>query len=391
MNENRNHTFYKFFTNARLGLISDYFFNDKPSHLIKISFSFAAHFCFHEKSRHRKRLTARKWFDYAPAMTLFSGMGLFLFIPIVASVFPQKTDTFRLPHPLAPTIAQLTEAEEDELDALIDRFMLFDIGRLPGPEGLKAQKDFEALKSDAIPALLRGLARSARLDHDCPVTVIAKKLRTLLRSTTDRQLLAFARDEADAADLRKHRGVITALKVGITGQLAALDRAGTPPPPAYRDPRLANLTVEELRKKLAAKPSDPDWAHALLGELVQRNEPGVLEVLAMGASSTYPNVRVVGRKHLADWMAKRPSAQLASFLKHEQSEVRRAAAVRLLVSKDPAALAAIDLLTDPVPAVRQAVHAELVRQAKKDLQAPGETPESQSKAVNAWKSWWQAR
>jgi len=324
-------------------------------------------------------------------MTLFSGMGLFLFIPIVASVFPQKTDTFRLPHPLAPTIAQLTEAEEDELDALIDRFMLFDIGRLPGPEGLKAQKDFEALKSDAIPALLRGLARSARLDHDCQVTVIAKKLRTLLRSTTDRQLLAFARDEADAADLRKHRGVITALKVGITGQLAALDRAGTPPPPAYRDPRLANLTVEELRKKLAAKPSDPDWAHALLGELVQRNEPGVLEVLAMGASSTYPNVRVVGRKHLADWMAKRPSAQLASFLKHEQSEARRAAAVRLLASKDPAALAAIDLLTDPVPAVRQAVHAELVRQAKKDLQAPGETPESQSKAVNAWKSWWQSR
>ena len=149
--------------------------------------------------------------------------------------------------------------------------------------------------------------------------------------------------------------------------------------------------MEELRKKLAAKPSDPDWAHALLGELVQRNEPGVLEVLAMGAGSTYPNVRVVGRKHLADWMAKRPSAQLASFLKHEQSEVRRAAAVRLLASKDPAALAAIDLLTDPVPAVRQAVHAELVRQAKKDLQAPGETPESQSKAVNAWKSWWQAR
>lgn len=308
-----------------------------------------------------------------------------------AVALAQPAEAFRLPHPLAPTLPQLSEREEDELDSLIDRFMLFDIGKLRGPEGLKAQKDFEALKSDAIPALLRGLARSARLDHDCPVTVIAKKLRELLRSTTDRQLLAFARDESDAVDLRKHRGVVTALKVGITGQLAALDRANIPVPPAFRDPRLAALKVDDIRKKLAAYPSDPDWAHALLGELTGRDEPGALEVLAMGAGSTYPNVRAVGRKHLADWMAKRPPARLLPLLVHEQSEVRRAAAVRLLATKDVAAADAITLLGDPVPAVRQAVHSELIRQAKKDLGAPGETAESQSRAVDAWKNWWRGR
>lgn len=309
----------------------------------------------------------------------------------VVSAQDASSPPFRLPHPLAPTLPQLSEREEDELDALIDRFMLFDIGRLPGPEGLKAQKDFEALKADAIPALLRGLARSARLDHDCPVTVIAKKLRLLLHATTDRQLLAFARDEADAVDLRKHRGVVTALKVGITGQLAALDRADTPAPSAYRDPRLATLPVENIRKKLAATPSDPDLAHALLGELAGRKEPEALEVLAMGAGSTYPNVRLVGRKHLTDWIAKRPPLQLAGLLKHERSEVRRAAAVRLLASRGADASHAIGLLADPVEAVRQAIHAELVRQAKKDLGAPGETPESQSRAVDAWNDWWQKR
>ncbi|MFM7541315.1 MAG: hypothetical protein ACKO9Z_16810, partial [Planctomycetota bacterium] len=68
---------------------------------------------------------------------------------------------FRPPHPLAPSLPQLSDAAEDDLDALIDRFMLFDIGKLPGPAGLKAQKDFEALGPEAIPALLRGLSRSA--------------------------------------------------------------------------------------------------------------------------------------------------------------------------------------------------------------------------------------
>lgn len=314
-----------------------------------------------------------------------------LIMIVLPSLVGQAPAPFRLPHPLAPTLPHLSDKEEDELDALIDRFMLFDIGRLPGPEGLKARKDFEVLKSDAIPALLRGLARSARLDHDCPVTVIAKKLRELLRSTTDRQLLEFARDESDAVDLRKHRGVITALKVGITGQLAALDRANIPAPPAFRDPRLAALKVDDIRKKLAANPSNPDWAHALLGELAGRDEPGALEVLAMGAGNTYPNVRLVGRKHLADWMAKRPPAQLGTLLAHEQSEVRRAAAVRLLASKDSAAADAINLLADPVPAVRQAVHSELVRQAKKDLGAPGDKTETQSQAVDAWKTWWRGR
>ena len=42
MNENRNHIFYKFFTNARLGLISDYFFNEPFIHLIKKYFEFKA-------------------------------------------------------------------------------------------------------------------------------------------------------------------------------------------------------------------------------------------------------------------------------------------------------------------------------------------------------------
>lgn len=298
---------------------------------------------------------------------------------------------FRLPHPLAPTLPALSEEAEDQLDALVDRFMRFDAGELAGAEGEKANKDFEALKAEAIPALLRGLARSARLDHTCPVTKIAKKLRQLLQDSTDRQLLAFARDEADAVEIRKHRGIVTALRVGITGRLAALEKAGTPIPGSYRDPALASLKVDEIRTMLASRPSDTEWASALLGELATRAEPKTLEVLAAAAANTYPNTRAVGRKHLADWIARQPRGQLSGLLGHAHPEPRRAAALNLLMARDPRGVEAIGLLADPNQAVRQAVHTELVKQAKTDLGAPGETPESQSHAVDAWKKWWKAR
>ena len=72
---------------------------------------------------------------------------------ISATMAVADQPAFRLPHPLAPSLPELSDAEEDELDGIIDRFMLFDVGRLPGPAGQQALKQFEALKSDAIPAL----------------------------------------------------------------------------------------------------------------------------------------------------------------------------------------------------------------------------------------------
>lgn len=329
--------------------------------------------------------------NHAPQHFLFMLLtpAVFMAGPVLA--WDSLPADFRSPHPLAPSLPQLSDAEEDELDALIDRFMLFDIGKLPGPAGLKAQKEFDALGPEAVPALLRGFARSARLDHDCPVTVIAKKLRLALLATTDRKLLEFARDESESVDLRKHRGVVTALRVAITTHLARLDRAGTPQPPPYRDPRLAKLSAEEIRRRLAANPSDPDLAHALLGELASRDDQAAFEVLLIGAGSTYPNTRRVGRKHLFDWVSKRPRPEINRLLSHEQSEARRAAGLALLAGGKAAGEPALALLKDPVPAVREAIHAELVRMARKDLGAPGDTPESQARAADAWKAWWMAR
>ena len=317
-------------------------------------------------------------------------LSLFLTCMVSAIVMVADPPAFRLPHPLAPSLPQLSDAEEDELDGIIDRFMLFDVGRLPGPAGQQALKQFEALKSDAIPALLRGLARSARLDHDCPVTVIARRLRDLLLRSTDRTLLAFARDEVDSVDLRRHRGIVTDLKVRLTGRLALLDRSNTPEPPLYHDEKLAGLTVADIKKMLANNP-DAVTARAVLGELATRKEPEVLEALALGASSPYPEIRAIGRKQLALYLSKRTDNQMSTLLRHDMIEVRRAAALAMLGSRSPLSIEAIALLKDDSAQVRQAVHQELVRQAGKDLAALGDNATSLTKAVTVWTAWWRQR
>ncbi|HMF13550.1 MAG TPA: hypothetical protein VKE94_14625, partial [Gemmataceae bacterium] len=78
--------------------------------------------------------------------------------------------------PYAPSLPYLTKEEEEKLDEVIDRFMLYDIGRLQGEDARKALKDFKDLGPEAIPALVRGLNRAAKIEHSCPVVVIAQKL-----------------------------------------------------------------------------------------------------------------------------------------------------------------------------------------------------------------------
>src|SRR5690349_1375375 len=88
---------------------------------------------------------------------------------------PAKTEKPRPPHPFAPSLPQLTDDEEAELDRIIDRFILFDLGKLKGEEGKKALADFQKLGPDATFALIRGMNRAAAIESSCPAVVIGKK------------------------------------------------------------------------------------------------------------------------------------------------------------------------------------------------------------------------
>jgi hypothetical protein len=76
-------------------------------------------------------------------------------------------------------------------DALVARFTLADIGKLTGRQGEEAKAEFKRLGTEAIPALVRGLNRSANIAHSCPVAEIYRKLDELLARTDDPYLLLY--------------------------------------------------------------------------------------------------------------------------------------------------------------------------------------------------------
>ena len=111
----------------------------------------------------------------------------------------------RKPNPLAPSLPLLTAEEEDKLDRIIDRFILFDLGQLPGEDGKRALADFKNLGPEAFFALVRGINKAATIEGSCPAATIAKKLGSVLRGSNDLDLLDFARENIGAGLGNNHR------------------------------------------------------------------------------------------------------------------------------------------------------------------------------------------
>lgn len=286
---------------------------------------------------------------------------------------------------IAPSLPELTDAEEARLDEIIDRFMQFDTGKLGGAAGSRALEAFQKLGNEAIPALLRGLRKSAELEHSCPVTVIAKKLRLLLGKSEDLELLEFARDEISAIDSIRYRGLLTDLRVGITRRQADLARAGiTRKKP---DSPLARLSVEELNRRIRAERQEAT-AVALGEALAKRGELKASDGLGHLAGSVYPTLQKEGMRLLSVWMQARTAQEARELLQHEIAQVRLMAGRRLIHLKDKRSVEALALLKDPVQQVREGLHGELIRIAGKDLANPGKSKAEQEAAFRVWVDWW---
>jgi hypothetical protein len=133
------------------------------------------------------------------------------------------------PHPLAPSLRATTEEEEDKFDKIIDRFIEYDTGKLKGPEAKKALEDFLKLPPEAVFALIRGLNKAATIDHSCPALVIAKRVANQMKTTKDRELLTFARENVGAGVTKsRHMNVIKDLKLNCALRDSALDREKAP-------------------------------------------------------------------------------------------------------------------------------------------------------------------
>ena len=142
---------------------------------------------------------------------------------------PDTPTTPPKPHPLAPSLRATTDDDEDKFDKIIDRFIQYDTGQLKGPEAKKALEDFMRLPPEAVFALIRGLNRAAAIDHSCPALVFAKRIGSQVRSSTDRELIQFVRENAGAGVERsRHMNVIKDLRITAAQRLGALDNAKAP-------------------------------------------------------------------------------------------------------------------------------------------------------------------
>jgi hypothetical protein len=114
--------------------------------------------------------------------------------------------------------AHVIETTNKAHDEVVARFIEFDVGRLTGPEGLKARHDFDRLGTEALASLIRGLNKSAKMHASCPVVVISHKLGAMLNENPDPALLRYALENigrdvpVDAPHLGHLQGLLTRLR-----------------------------------------------------------------------------------------------------------------------------------------------------------------------------------
>jgi hypothetical protein len=126
---------------------------------------------------------------------------------------PKLSEALRITSPREAQSREVPRASPERevlYDAVVQRFILYDIGRL---RERKAALDFEALGPDAIRALVRGLNQSATLEASCPVVSISDKLGRLLATCNDPDLLAEVHDSiGQGVGPTLHQAYLTALK-----------------------------------------------------------------------------------------------------------------------------------------------------------------------------------
>ena len=192
----------------------------------------------------------------------------------------------REPNPLAPSLPLLSDAEEARYDKIVNQFIKYDLGQLPGAEGLKAKNDFLKLTSESIPALFRGLQISSKLEHSCPVAMISQKLKSFLLKSEDDELLDFARDELTSAlEGSRHAPLLQDMRLGVTLRRKVV-LANKPAVPKW----LLSMTVAEMLKSLQEE--ENQQKHKLMAqELGRRGDHESLQGLGLFAVSFYPEVK----------------------------------------------------------------------------------------------------
>ena len=213
-------------------------------------------------------------------------------------------------HPLAPSLPLLTRDESKNIDTVINRFIDYDIGKLKGTEGKKALDDFNRLGPESIFNLIDGLNRAANMQDSCPAVIISKRVSSILRTSEDPELLAYAKDTIGSdVTAKRHLGVLKDLQATILFRKADLQRRG------IKIGGTKTTSPADLQKSLA-KETGPQ-----LSALVQRQSGEVLKTLV---KHDRKDVRIAAAQAIAAKKL-RYGAELITLLQDADDDVRQAA------------------------------------------------------------------
>ena len=298
-----------------------------------------------------------------------------------------ESDKPRERNPFAPSLPLLTDEEEDKLDALIDRFIAADTGKLAGAEAKQALRDFDRLGPEAIPALIRGANRAAKIESSCPAAMIAKKLHRFLSATRDKELLDFARENLGAGVGRSRHGpMLQDLRVACLVRKAALARLPATAVTAPAERSLRTLPVEELSRLAGSERGDR--LKGVVKELGTRRGDEALAALGSAAASYEKDVQQLARDLLDRQLLRETPARVKEKLKDDRAEVRAAAARAAKGKALRVEAELIDLLGDEAEAVRQAAREALVKLSRgaDHGPAPGAGPKERAEAMAKWRA-----
>ena len=296
----------------------------------------------------------------------------------------------RKPNPLAPSLPLLTAKEEAFLDGIIDRFIQFDTGRLPGADGKKAVTDFQKLGLEATPALIRGLNRAAKIEASCPAVTIARKLAGLLKSSQDLELLEFARENIGAGVTEsRHMGVIKDLRVTCMFRKRAIG----PNARVLKTVALPAYLQEATPPRLVFTESnlEPGTQRDRLLQELDKRPPGdfLVDLGAVAADASNARLQKSARELLEDYFFRREPDELKKSLREGSVEVRAAAVRAVARRKLHLERELIELLGDVSADLRQAARQALVRlNPSVDFgPQPEDEPAEQTRAVSKWRDW----
>jgi hypothetical protein len=300
-------------------------------------------------------------------------------------------------NPVAPSLPLLSEKENAKLEAVVNRFIQYETGKLSKAEEQKAKDDLYRLGPEATFALVEGFNRALQMESSCATVTIGKKIESIVRASKDQDLIAYVKENIGAGVDRNSKRSLPATNSMRNVQTTCLLRKGellrrglamgARPAPAKLV--VSSMSMSDLEK--AAAKERGDRLQKVLTEVERRQGYQAPDILGKAAAGADPEGRKLAKVLLVNHAEKQSPSQLKMLLKHDNAEVR-AAAARTVGSKELRyGDELIALLGDDNAGVREAARGALVRLS--DCMDFGPEPNAsvgnRNAAVQRWRQWWQ--